>query len=253
VSSGYKPLAVAVFLVIAAIIAKTAFIPGKAGIVQVYSSLEGGGVAGSSPIDRSPVLISVAQGAEMVDSAALVQNEGADTFVFANDGGAEATNVDSSNGAIQDPGQPISSPVVSIVSANSNSGKTTSTLPNFNRDFIIPAQGYDWGILHNYNAVDIANSCGTPVVAAADGIVVPDPNIPDVAGGWNGGYGNFVLIEHSFGTGIYTRYAHLSQILVQIGDLVKQGQEIGLMGESGEATGCHVHFEVIGAQNPFAK
>jgi murein DD-endopeptidase MepM/ murein hydrolase activator NlpD len=128
-----------------------------------------------------------------------------------------------------------------------------SALPNFNKEFIMPAEGYDWGILHNYNAVDIANSCGTPVVAAADGLVVRDENIPDVLGGWNDGYGNFVLIEHAFGNDIRTRYAHLASISVQVGDYVKQGQQIGLMGESGEATGCHVHFEVLGAQNPFVK
>jgi murein DD-endopeptidase MepM/ murein hydrolase activator NlpD len=128
-----------------------------------------------------------------------------------------------------------------------------TNLPNFNSKFIMPAQGYDWGILHNYNAVDIANSCGTPVVASAAGVVVPDQTIPDVLGGWNGGYGHFVLIEHSFGYNVVTRYAHLQQVFVQLGDYVKQGQEIGLMGESGEATGCHVHFEIIGAQNPFVK
>jgi murein DD-endopeptidase MepM/ murein hydrolase activator NlpD len=130
---------------------------------------------------------------------------------------------------------------------------SASALPNFDSQFIMPANGYNWGILHNYNAVDIANSCGTPVVAAADGLVVPDPNIPDNTDAWNGGYGNFVLIEHPFGNGTETRYAHLEKITVQIGDYVKQGQEIGLMGQSGEATGCHVHFEVIGAHNPFAK
>ncbi len=130
---------------------------------------------------------------------------------------------------------------------------SASTLPNFNEEFTMPANGYDWGILHHYNAVDIANSCGTPVVAAAEGLVIPDDAIPDTFGGWNEGYGNFVLIEHPFGDGVHTRYAHLEKILVQIGDYVKQGQVIGLMGETGDATGCHVHFEVYGAQNPFAK
>ena len=128
-----------------------------------------------------------------------------------------------------------------------------NSLPNFNANFIMPADGFNWGILHHYNAVDIAASCGTPVVAAAEGLVVPDENFGDGHGSWNGGYGQFVLIEHPFGTSIRTRYAHLSQILVSIGDYVKQGQEIGLMGQTGDATGCHVHFEVIGAQNPFAK
>jgi LysM repeat protein len=162
--------------------------------------------------------------------------------------------------------------VANILAANPNLGKkklqvgasitvpgaaaavaaANSTLPNFNGDFVMPAQGYDYGVLDNYNGVVVGNSCGTPVVASAAGIVVPDPTISDTSGAWNGGYGNFVLIEHSFGNGVYTRYAHLEQVSVQIGDIVKQGQEIGLMGESGEASGCGVDFEVIGAQNPFA-
>lgn len=138
-------------------------------------------------------------------------------------------------------------------------GKSTSflagaaALPNYNSKFIMPTNGYDWGILHHYNAIDIANSCGTPVVAAAEGLVVPDEDVPNAVDGWNEGYGNFVLIEHPFGDNVRTRYAHLEKVTVQIGDYVEQGQVIGLMGETGDATGCHVHFEVYGAQNPFAK
>jgi len=147
-------------------------------------------------------------------------------------------------------------PGVSIVipgGKNIQLASQSAGLPNLNSQFIMPAAGYNWGILHHYNAVDIANSCGTPVVASAEGLVVPDDSIPDTTDGWNAGYGNFVLIEHPFGQSVKTRYAHLSKILVQVGDYVKQGQEIGLMGETGDATGCHVHFEVYGAENPFAK
>ncbi len=90
-------------------------------------------------------------------------------------------------------------------------------------------------------------------MAAAEGLVVPDPQIPNTTDGWNDGYGNFVLIEHPFGNDVRTRYAHLEKVLVSIGDYVKQGEVIGLMGETGDASGCHVHFEVYGAQNPFAK
>jgi len=128
------------------------------------------------------------------------------------------------------------------------------TGPSSNPDgFIMPADGYNWGQLHHYNAVDISNKCGTPVRASAEGLVAPDENFGSGVGGWNGGYGNFVLIEHPFGDGVMTRYAHLSKVLVNIGDYVKQGQEIGIVGETGDATGCHVHFEVYGAENPFAK
>ena len=130
---------------------------------------------------------------------------------------------------------------------------SAAALPNYDSEFVMPTKGYDWGILHHYNAIDVANSCGTPVVAAAEGLVIPDGDIPYTIDGWNEGYGNFVIIEHPFGDSVRTRYAHLEKVFVQIGDYVKQGQAIGLMGETGDATGCHVHFEVYGAQNPFVR
>jgi murein DD-endopeptidase MepM/ murein hydrolase activator NlpD len=113
--------------------------------------------------------------------------------------------------------------------------------------FIQPAAGLNWGILHGHNAVDIANACGTPVVAAAGGVVIDSSD----SGGWNGGYGNFLYIQHPNGT--KTKYAHLQTLEVSSGDEVSQGQEIGKMGDTGHSTGCHLHFEVNGAANPFAK
>jgi len=126
-------------------------------------------------------------------------------------------------------------------------------LPYLKNYFSLPTQGWNWGILHDHNAVDIANQCGTPVFAAADGVVTNDPQLGDGSSGWNNGYGVFVLLEHPNGT--KTRYAHLDKALVKIGDIVKKGQKIGLMGNTGDSkgpTGCHLHFEVYGAQNPFA-
>lgn len=120
--------------------------------------------------------------------------------------------------------------------------------------FIEPTSGFNWGRLHNNNAVDIANACGTEVVASAEGLVVPDKNYPSNTTGWNGGYGHFVLVEHPNGT--RTRYAHLEKIKVEVGDYVGQGQQIGTMGATGNVhgpTGCHLHYEVIGAENPLAR
>lgn len=153
------------------------------------------------------------------------------------------------NFSLLDPGTPIIIPGGNV----DNLLAGTAALPNFDGQFIMPANGNNWGILQHYNGVDIANSCGTPVVAAADGVVVPDDQIPNTQDGWNGGYGNFVLIEHPFGNGVTTRYAYLATVSVQIGDYVNQGQVIGTMGETGAATGCELHFEVIGAHNPFVK
>lgn len=112
--------------------------------------------------------------------------------------------------------------------------------------FVKPVEGWNFGVLHDRNAVDIASACGTPVVAAAEGLVL------DVAAsGWNGGYGHYVYMEHPNGT--KTRYAHLEKTSVEIGDYLKQGEVLGTVGRTGHATGCHLHFEVEGAANPFAK
>lgn len=107
---------------------------------------------------------------------------------------------------------------------------------------IKPAKGIDWGIIHGNNGVDIANKCGTKIVASAAG------TISEIGAGWNGGYGNAVMIKHKK---TKTYYAHLSEIHVEVGEYVEQGQTIGLMGITGKSTGCHVHFEVRGGINPF--
>ncbi|MEK7624176.1 MAG: M23 family metallopeptidase [Patescibacteria group bacterium] len=115
--------------------------------------------------------------------------------------------------------------------------------------FAIPTTGWNWGRLHDYNAIDVANQCGTSVYAAAEGLVIEAGNI-----GWNNGYGGYIKIEHPNKT--YTAYAHLNKILVDEGKYVSQGAKIGLMGNTGNThgpTGCHLHFEVRGAKNPFAK
>ncbi|KKS95540.1 MAG: Peptidase M23 family protein [Candidatus Giovannonibacteria bacterium GW2011_GWA1_43_15] len=98
--------------------------------------------------------------------------------------------------------------------------------------------------LHGFNGVDLANSCGTPVYASAGGTVIVARST-----GWNGGYGRYIVIAHPNGT--QTVYAHLSLVNVNVGQYVPQGHTIGGIGSSGNSTGCHVHFEVRGAKNPF--
>ncbi len=99
--------------------------------------------------------------------------------------------------------------------------------------------------LHGWNAVDIGAHTGTPILAAADGIVIVAKT-----GGWNGGYGNYVVIQHANGT--QTLYGHASKVLVSAGDRVSQGETIARVGTTGMSTGPHLHFEVRGAKNPFA-
>lgn len=82
--------------------------------------------------------------------------------------------------------------------------------------------------------VDIAASHGTPIHAAADGVVM--------FAGWRRAYGNTVIIDH--GDGWATLYAHCSQVLVSEGEVVKQGQVVAKVGSTGLSTGPHLHFEV---------
>lgn len=111
--------------------------------------------------------------------------------------------------------------------------------------FIRPiAGGHKSQGLHGYNGVDLAAPVGTPIYAAADGVV-----IASMTGGWNGGYGNYVVISHSNGT--QTLYGHNRENLVVPGQQVTQGQMIARIGLTGKTTGPHVHFEIRGAQNPF--
>lgn len=98
--------------------------------------------------------------------------------------------------------------------------------------------------LHGWNGVDIGAPRGTPVTASAAGTVIIAR-----AAGYNGGLGQYVVIEH--GNGTQTLYAHASAILVSVGQNVGKGQTIALVGNTGLSTGPHVHFEVRGAANPF--
>jgi murein DD-endopeptidase MepM/ murein hydrolase activator NlpD len=94
-------------------------------------------------------------------------------------------------------------------------------------------QYFSW----SHNGLDIGNKTGTPIYAADAGVV------ETAAGGWNGGYGNTILINH--GNGVKTRYGHLSKLFVKAGDEVARGENIGAMGSTGRSTGPHLHFEVV--------
>lgn len=94
-------------------------------------------------------------------------------------------------------------------------------------------QYFSW----SHNGLDIADKLGTAVYAADNGTVEISQ------GGWNGGYGNTIVINH--GGGKKTRYGHMSKLLVDKGDVVEKGQLIALMGSTGRSTGSHLHFEII--------
>lgn len=134
----------------------------------------------------------------------------------------------------------------SATSATSSAVKRFAYLPDAGDFFMLPTTGRNWGRIHGRNGVDIANSCGTPIYASADGVAA----IADAVG-WNGGFGKFIKLVHSNGT--ETIYAHASKLLTSGGESIQKGQQIAIMGTTGRSTGCHLHFEVHGARNPLAK
>ena len=91
------------------------------------------------------------------------------------------------------------------------------------------------GVVKEHTGIDIGNTpTGSPVVAAADGVVT--------YAGWLGGYGNCVMINH--GEGVVTLYGHGNKILTSVNKKVKQGETIMEVGSTGNSTGPHLHFEV---------
>lgn len=86
-----------------------------------------------------------------------------------------------------------------------------------------------------HTGLDFPAEIGTPIVAAAGGMVVTKE--------WHASYGHVLEIDH--GNGLITRYAHCSSIDVEVGALVKRGQQVAKVGNSGRSTGSHLHFEVL--------
>ncbi|MFA5577152.1 MAG: peptidoglycan DD-metalloendopeptidase family protein [Tissierellaceae bacterium] len=114
----------------------------------------------------------------------------------------------------------------SVPDLRPSSGRVTSKFGNRRDPFTRRIQFHQ--------GVDIANSSGTSVKAAAKGTVVFT--------GPNGAYGRTVIIDHGYG--YQTLYAHNSKILVKKGDKIEKGQEIAKMGSTGRSTGSHLHFEI---------
>lgn len=147
------------------------------------------------------------------------------------------------------PGGGLSSPAPKETkkSASTASAPAKKTaLPALTGYFGNPLPGaYKSQGIHGNNGVDLAGMPkGSPVVAAAAGTVIVAKN----DGGYNGGYGNYVVVTHDNGT--QTLYGHLSSVAVSVGASVGKGETLGGVGNTGKSTGIHLHFEVRGAKNP---
>lgn len=139
-------------------------------------------------------------------------------------------------------------PTSSNTNKKGGTTKTTTKYANASKGFFIrPVEGCTkTQNLHGSfsSAVDIGCKIGTTVIAAAGGVVIKAEN-----SGYNGGYGQVIIISHSNGT--QAIYAHLSSVEVKVGQKISQGEEIGKTGNTGKSTGPHLHFETRGISNPF--
>jgi murein DD-endopeptidase MepM/ murein hydrolase activator NlpD len=118
-----------------------------------------------------------------------------------------------------------------------------------------PYGSTQFGTREPHHGVEFNNATGTPVLAAADGVVaaVGDDSQKNYAL-YPETYGNLVVLEHHFAgmaTPVYTLYGHLSKVEVRFGQTVLQGDEIGEVGSTGLAIGSHLHFEVREGRDDF--
>jgi murein DD-endopeptidase MepM/ murein hydrolase activator NlpD len=131
--------------------------------------------------------------------------------------------------------KPFAAPVVGASTAYSVQRPDGALAGSGN--FSWPTAGYIsqsyWG---GHPAIDVAGWLGAPVTASDAGYVVL------AGGGWNSGYGNYVIIDH--GNGFTTLYAHMNSVFVEPGETVSRGQQVGTMGNTGNSTGPHLHFEI---------
>lgn len=98
--------------------------------------------------------------------------------------------------------------------------------------YVSSQMGYRWSRMHK--GIDIARPSDRSIKTVDNGVVV--------SAGWDGGYGNKIVVDHQ--NGYRTVYAHLSSIEVSVGQTVPKGSQIGVMGSTGDSTGVHLHFEV---------
>jgi murein DD-endopeptidase MepM/ murein hydrolase activator NlpD len=158
---------------------------------------------------------------------------------------ADRAELEAHVGALAADSAALAARIVGVQSTAPTSGSAPSA-----SGFIWPVSGPltstfgpRWGRMHE--GIDVSGATGTPIASAAAGTVI--------ISGPQGGYGNLVVVDH--GGGVSTAYAHLSSIAVGVGQAVAQGSVVGGLGNTGNSTGPHLHFEVRingAAQNPLS-
>ncbi len=120
-----------------------------------------------------------------------------------------------------------------VISSSDHDKKIDNTFKEPALGVLTSPFGERWGRVHE--GIDIGGEHGSDVLAAKSGIVLLSQ--------WVDGYGNYIKIDH--GNGLVTAYGHCDELLVDCGDVVAKGQTIATMGNTGNSTGTHLHFEVL--------
>ena len=209
--------------------------------VRAGETLAGLAKSYSSDVHDIAVYNSLPDGADLAVGSSIIIPNGEATAIVA---GSATTPSKSPKKVVLSPHKKLIAKIAAGTATEPYLGGSGASVPGY---FAWPVGG---GLitqgLHGWNGVDIGAPRGTAIFASAAGTVLVAKN----NNGWNGGYGNYVVIAHDNGT--QTLYAHMSKVLVVSGAEVTQGDTIGQVGMTGEATGNHLHFEVRGAKNPFA-
>lgn len=200
------------------------------------------------PIKSRLVIAAMAAGATAAGAYSMTQNSApatADTVLAAGENVVEGASITGSVDGMQIVS--VASTTNSAVHAEEITKAAAFAQERAEREarqlrplFVMPTKGvwtsgfgYRWGVLHA--GIDIAGPIGTPILAASDGVVI------DV--GPTAGYGAWVKLRHADGT--VTLYGHLNTWSVSVGERVMAGDQIATMGNRGNSTGPHLHFEVL--------
>ncbi|HEY5557650.1 murein hydrolase activator EnvC family protein [Acetobacterium sp.] len=199
-------------------------------VLTQYKAIEDAEAATSADIEGQIQAYYAEQAAQAAAKQAAAEQAAAEQAAAeqgANNDTSGGSTDNNNTGSSSDDNEPAASPSYSSGYQWPCGGSITS--PFGNRDDPMAP-----GSTRFHSGVDIGASTGTPVAAAGNGVVI--------SSGYNGGYGNCVIID--LGNGISALYAHMSSINVSAGQSISSGQTVGAVGSTGNSTGAHLHFEM---------
>ncbi|HEU5126885.1 MAG TPA: M23 family metallopeptidase [Glycomyces sp.] len=199
----------------------------EAGPGQVFSGESLGAIQASWPVDT------------LTDEVAVQRDTARSALEAGEAAEAQREALDAAQAEAQAEAERVAAEAAAAAEAEAQAQAEAEAAEAAKPDWISPSDdritsyyGERWGRLHA--GMDFANWYDDPIWAIGDGKVT--------YAGWMDGYGGLVVVDH--GDGVETAYGHASEVLVDVGDQVEQGDHLSLTGNTGNSTGPHLHFEV---------